>query len=438
MMIKSMPGIPALGDIDGDGDIEIVVGSNDDQVYAWHHDGTLVIGWPKATDDNPYYQGLLSSPALGDIDGDGDIEIVVGSNDDKVYAWHHDGTFVSGWPKATFGNVYSSPALGDIDGDGDIEIVVGSNDGKVYAWHHDGTLVIGWPKATGGSTSSPALGDIDGDGDIEIVVGSNDDKVYAWHHDGTLVSGWPKAIGCSVFSSPALGDIDGDGNIEIVVGSTDDKVYALHHDGTLVIDWPKAIGGAVFSSPALGDIDGDGDIEIVVGSRDGKVYAWDGKVYAWDCPGTYDPGNIEWGTFHHDVRRTGLYGTQPPSMKPKIISISTDKASYTIGETVTLRIEINRSDEYPVVTVLELELKEPSDMPDMLYKSTHFIMEPPVFQWNATESIHINESMWVSGGKYSLIATLEEPTTGRVIGRDTAWFEIDDLPEKKRVELEIP
>jgi hypothetical protein len=430
---------PALGDIDGDGDIEIVVGSDDEQVYAWHHDGTLVTGWPKATTtaDREYYKGLVtSSPALGDIDGDGDIEIVVGcsTREDKVYAWHHDGTLVTGWPKTTYDGVASSPALGDIDGDGDIEIVVSSSDDKLYAWHHDGTSVYGWPKAIGGGLfrSSPALGDIDGDGDIEIVVGSNDGQVYAWHYDGTLVTGWPKATdGHQVTSSPALGDIDGDGDIEIVVGSSDGKVYAWHYDGTLVTGWPKATDYIVTSSPALGDIDGDGDIEIVVGSRDGKVYAW-------DCPGTYDPGNIEWGTFHHDVRRTGLYGTQPPSVKPKIISIATDKSSYTIGETVNLRIEINSSDEYPVVTVLELELKEPSDMPDLLYKSPHFIMEPPVFQWNATESIHINESMWVSGGKYSLIATLKESTTGRVICKDTAWFEIDDLPEKKRVELEIP
>jgi hypothetical protein len=290
---------PALGDIDGDGDIEIVVGSN--KVYAWHHDGSTVSGWPKITGHHVY-----SSPALGDIDGDGDLEVVVGSRDKNVYAWHHDGSTVSGWPKMTGNHVYSSPALGDIDGDGDIEIIIGSLDGKVYAWHHDASYVSGWPKTTGyGIHSSPALGDIDGDGDIEIVVGSDNGNVYAWHHDGSTVSGWPKKTSDSVTSSPALGDIDGDGDIEIVVGSTDAKVYAWHHDGSNVTEWPITTGYYVKSSPALGDIDGDGDIEVVVGSRDKNVYVW-------DCSGTYNLNNIEWGTFHHDVRHTGLYEKKPP------------------------------------------------------------------------------------------------------------------------------
>ena len=306
--------------------------------------------------------------------------------------------------------------------------MVGSDNYKVYAWHHDGTLVTGWPKITGYDVwSSPALGDIDGDGDIEIVVGSYDNKVYAWHHDGTSVTGWPKITDDWVFSSPALGDIDGDGDIEIVVGSDDYKVYAWHHDGTSVTGWPKITGGYVSSSPALGDIDGDGDIEVVVGSSDYKVYAW-------DCSGT--TGNIEWGTFHHDVKRTGLYAPLPPV--PKVISVVTDKTNYTLSETVYVTLEINYSAEYPVVTVLELELKEPCDTPDLLYKSPWFIMTPPVFQWNATVPIHINDSMWVSGGWHSFIATLIEPNTGRVIWKDSACFKIDDLPEKKRVELETP
>ena len=271
---------PALGDLDGDGHLEVVVGSDDFKVYAWHHDGTPVAGWPQTTGDV-----VGSSAAVGDLDGDGKLEVVVGSYDGKVYAWHRDGTALAGWPQTTGGPIYhGSPALGDLDGDGKLEVVVGSTDGKVYAWHHDGTLVVGWPQTTGGpiGSNSPALGDLDGDGKREVVVGSGDFKVYAWHHDGTPVAGWPQTTGRYVESSPALGDLDGDGSLEVVVGSDDAKVYAWHHDGTPLAGWPQRAGNGFRSSPALGDLDGDGYLEVVVGSD----YGFDGRVYAWHHDGT--------------------------------------------------------------------------------------------------------------------------------------------------------
>ena len=368
-------GDPALGDIDGDGDLEIVVGSSSGKVYAWHHDGSNVSGWPKDVG--------CACPAIGDIDGDGDMEIVAGSGD-EVYAWHYDGTIVDGWPKTTGGSV-ASPALGDIDRDGDIEIVVGSLDCNVHAWHHDGTIVDGWPMATGGYyVRSPALGDIDGDGDLEIVVGSHattcsskGNKVHAWHHDGSIVSGWPKKTGHWVRSSPALGDIDGDEDVEVVIGSLDNKVYAWHHDGSTVDGWPKTTGDDVSSSPALGDIDGDGDIEVVIGS-------YDDRVYAWDCPGTYNQSNVEWGTFHHDARRTGLYGAMPSDREGWLsesptsgtvepgsqtgITLTFNPAGLDFGEYhANIIINSNDSDENPVIIPVRLTVAPPSQKGDLNY-----------------------------------------------------------------------
>jgi PKD repeat protein len=263
---------PALGDLDGDGDLEVVVGSCDHSVHAFHSDGTPVEGWPKTTGGVVY-----SHPALGDLDGDGDLEVIAGSLDYQVYAWHHDGSLVAGWPQLTDYEVYCAPVLGDMDGDGEPEVLASTGQGKVYAWHYDGTPVAGWPKATGsGQHSCPALGDLDGDGDLEVVVGSLDSKVFAWHHDGSPVAGWPQTTGLGVGSSPALGDLDGDGDLEVLVGSGDQNVYAWHHDGTPVTGWPQMAGGVggVDSSPALGDLDGDGELEVVVGSGDQNVYAW--------------------------------------------------------------------------------------------------------------------------------------------------------------------
>ncbi len=168
---------------------------------------------------------------------------MVGSYDDKIWALNADGTNVTGWPVQTGGDIDSSPALGDIDGDGDLEVVVGSYDDKIWALNADGTNVTGWPVQTGGDIdSSPALGDIDGDGDLEVVVGSYDDKIWALNADGTNVTGWPVQTGSGVFSSPALGDLDGDGRVEIVIGSDDGYIYALNEKGVYeehLYPWPK-------------------------------------------------------------------------------------------------------------------------------------------------------------------------------------------------------
>jgi VCBS repeat protein len=181
--------------------LEVVVGTLNsiDNLYVFHADGTLASGWP--VDAGTFVTG---SPAVGDLDDDGDLEVVAGDfGSNQVVAFHHDGTPVAGWPRPVLANVRASPVLADLDpAFPGLEVVVGVQDGTVWAWHHDGSLVSGWPVLAGNFVErcSPAIGDVDGDGDLEVFIGSyyNGNPVlstggmYAFNADGSPLPGWPQ------------------------------------------------------------------------------------------------------------------------------------------------------------------------------------------------------------------------------------------------------
>ena len=87
--------------------------------------------------------GTHSSPAIGDIDGDGDMEIVVGCNSGKIYAFDVNGAILPGWPIQTDAEIYCTPTLVDFDGDGDVEVIVSGMDGNVYIWDVEGDYDAG-------------------------------------------------------------------------------------------------------------------------------------------------------------------------------------------------------------------------------------------------------------------------------------------------------
>jgi hypothetical protein len=347
----------AVGDVDGNDDMELVVEAWY-AVHVWNHDGSTLPGWPKATGTSS-----TASPALADLDDDGDLEIIAPITT-AMHVWHHNGTEAPGWPRSAEEN-FQAASVGDADGDGEPEIVAGTwrvqfpdtVPFELYMWEADGGFAAGFPIQNLGSVRGPvSLGDIDDDGQIEIAVRSGD-NLHVFDAQGQTETGWPVSPGPIRNATPSLGDLDGDGDLEIVIGGFD--VHAHHHDGTAVAGWPADVGatsninsGAVLASidanpatvevivkianaivaldsggnqlpwsplpfsddgqsstfsptPAVGDLDGDGDVEYVFVSVSGTVAYFD-EDEPFSGPSAF------WPMFQHDVHNTSFLEVSCP------------------------------------------------------------------------------------------------------------------------------
>ncbi|MFC1925977.1 clostripain-related cysteine peptidase, partial [Chloroflexota bacterium] len=248
-----------------------------------------------------------SSPAVGDVDGDGNMEVVIGSDNGKVHVLNGQ-TGVVEWTYSTGSAVKSSAALVDLDADANLEIVIGSNNGYVYCL--DGSAgTVQWSYSTGGAVySSPAIANLDSDANLEIVVGSDSNKVYCL--DGSSgTAQWTYTTGGDVRSSPAIA-WRGTG-YGVYVGSTDDYLYMLNGTtGALIDRFDTGATYGITSSPAVADVDGDGKLEIVFTDSNAIPDSSTTTNKFWcleDGGSNVNPHTIEWQMFRNDARHTGVY-----------------------------------------------------------------------------------------------------------------------------------
>ncbi|HWH29669.1 MAG TPA: S8 family serine peptidase, partial [Mycobacteriales bacterium] len=376
---------PRFADLDDDGVDELVVATSNGEVHAYRADGTELPGWPVLTTalsgdytrSAAYRSGeitqpggavrsaTLRSPAIGDLDRDGDLEVVVPDFAGRVTAFDGDGTVLPGFPVRTDPR-FSTPQPADRAA-GFYEDHPGASPGRYprtgQALPNDPALV---PDLVNRRTknnrthwwvmAAPTLGDIDpASPGLEIVVGAADRHAYAWRSDGTPVPGWPVLLrdpekvasvdpvtreitqpdgvrvynGAKVVTSPSIGDLDGDGRPEVVVApneqyaeppNSDDplfsatslvltpgnqRLYAVHADGALhgggapaaangfpnanafLPGWPyrlstatlellPVVGNGPTGAPSLGDVVPGGGLEVAAFGTAGPVHVVDG------------------------------------------------------------------------------------------------------------------------------------------------------------------
>ncbi len=280
---------PNFGDLDpGYPGLEIVVGGKDGCLYGWHCDGTPLVGDGTMLITNGQ---IWSSPAVGDVNHDGQLEIAVGIRNvdpDNFYVLDNQGSPLPGWPKDLEWGVLTSPVLSDIDGDGCLEIFIISESSKLYAFRFNGEGLFNdtcvFKQLYGGSFGVPAIGDINRDGALEIVChgGEGSDSLFVWDNTGQNLPPFPIAVCSRMRYSPVLGDVCGDGDLEICFYTDSTEcLNVVDCRGHLV--WQRSFSlDDVEAGPIIADITGSDRPEIVCGNNLGLI--------AFDSAGTILPG----------------------------------------------------------------------------------------------------------------------------------------------------
>jgi hypothetical protein len=285
-------GTPALGNLDNDEELEIVFGgySNPGKLFALNHDGSPVENFPVVLDEK-----IQRGVALADFNGNGKMDIVLGTDDEHIYLIYDNGQVADGFPFTAENDFRSAPVVVEVIGEK--IIFAGNRDNNLYAVNSDGSLRF---TVETGDDISASPGVVETEEGPAIFFGSEDGKLYGVNSSGLPLSGWPIDVGSEIIGSPAFTDLDNDGTPEIISAVSGMDLLIFRMDGSPYTDIPIEFEMPFSGSPAVQDLDSDGDLEIVIGSTNSLI--------AVDIKDLGNSNNY-WNMYRGNVHRTGYLGS---------------------------------------------------------------------------------------------------------------------------------
>eukprot|EP00316_Scyphosphaera_apsteinii_P007920 CAMPEP_0119309550 /NCGR_PEP_ID=MMETSP1333-20130426/15829_1 /TAXON_ID=418940 /ORGANISM="Scyphosphaera apsteinii, Strain RCC1455" /LENGTH=795 /DNA_ID=CAMNT_0007313543 /DNA_START=59 /DNA_END=2442 /DNA_ORIENTATION=- len=346
----------AVGDLDGDSSLDVLFG-NDGRNELLLNKADTYQSFSRAAGHAHSFSKRINAVAVGDVDQDGDLDILVGGRADMLQGQHavlmlNDGSgdFAASIDFSHNGTDVTAVAFGDVDGDKDLDFIVGTSlavtedegeDGWIVGGSLDGFAVPSpSPSAsemgTRGSsnklllnngylngyhasmtftqaadfpegfaqTSAVAFGDVDGDDDLDLLIGNADGPNEMLINDGRggFTSSSGLLAGSGFTKAVAFGDVDGDNDLDVILGNNYDTTehielpnQLLLNDGsgyfTIAATFYNSDDMARTTAVAFGDLNGDDNIDIIFGNdyASSKIYLNDGKLYLDDAAPSPSP-----------------------------------------------------------------------------------------------------------------------------------------------------